>query len=322
MKPQNGNEAKCSTQRSTSRTSSSLEADSAALKLSSVFATLPRMTLIDRNNYHLFQPLLYQVGTGGLSPANIATPLRAILGRQRNCQFVLGVVTDIDAKNRRVTLRDGEIDFDFLIVAAGATNNFFGHDQWEEHSTALKSLEDAIKMRRKIFSAYEAAERESDAHSKQALMTFVVVGGGPTGVELAGALSEIARHTLRHDFRHIDPSESRIILLESSDHVLSQYPSDLCERAKHDLAKLGVDVRTSTRVTDISADSVTIESASSSESIPTRNVLWAAGVAASPLARRLAMATKQEVDKAGCIVRGPTTLSRVIEPPRRDWDFR
>ena len=153
-----------------------------------------RVTLIDRNNYHLFQPLLYQVGTGGLSPANISTPLRAILGKQRNCQFVLGDVTDIDAKGRRVTLHEGEIDFDFLIVAAGATNNYFGHDHWGDHSTGLKSLEDAVRMRRKIFSAYEAAEGESDTCSKQALMTFVVVGGGPTGVELAGAVRNRTSH--------------------------------------------------------------------------------------------------------------------------------
>ncbi len=260
-----------------------------------------RVTLIDRHNYHLFQPLLYQVGTGGLSPANISTPLRAIIGRQANCQFVLGEVVDFDLDRRRVILRDGQVDFDYLVVAAGATSNFFGNDHWHRYATGLKTLEDAIQMRRRIYSAYEAAERERDPAVKKARMTFVIVGGGPTGVELAGALSEIARHTLKHDFRHIDPSESRIVLVEAGEKILAQYPDELCDIAARDLRRLGVEVRTNTSVIELSAGRVVIKSETREESIDATTVLWAAGVAASPLAKVLAQASNQQLDRSGHI---------------------
>jgi NADH dehydrogenase len=259
------------------------------------------VALIDRRNFHLFQPLLYQVATGGLSPANIAAPLRGVLRRQQNVTVLLAEVVAFDVANRRVVLTEGEVAFDSLIVAAGSTHSYFGHDEWAPIAPGLKTIEDATEMRRRILFAFERAEWETDPAIRQAWMTFVVVGGGPTGVELAGALSEIARHTLRHDFRHINPREAKVILLDAGDRVLSAYPPDLSEGAVQDLAKLRVDVRTHTLVTEVGEGYVAVSLNGQSEHIAAWTVLWAAGVQASPLAKKLAEACNADIDRAGRI---------------------
>ncbi|NND99982.1 MAG: NAD(P)/FAD-dependent oxidoreductase [Pirellulaceae bacterium] len=257
------------------------------------------VTLIDRHNYHLFQPLLYQVATGGLSPANIATPLRSILRRQKNCQVLMAEVTDFDIANNRLLLADGELEYDTLVVAAGATHSYFGHDEWESFAPGLKSIEDAANIRRKIYLAFEAAERETDAEQRKALMTFVIVGGGPTGVELAGALAEIADHTLRNDFRRIDPQEARILLVEAASHVLSHYPEDLCDFAAEKIRALGIELHTHTKVTAITADEVQLMSDEQSITVPTKTVLWGAGVQANSLGKKLTNACGIQTDRAG-----------------------
>src|SRR3990172_6345598 len=241
------------------------------------------VTLVDRRNFHLFQPLLYQVATGGLSPANIAAPLRAILKRQENIRVLLGEVIDIDVSNRRVALSDGEVGYDTLIVAAGVRHHYFGRDEWERLAPGLKTIEDATEMRRRILVAFEAAEREGDPEKLRGWLTFVIVGGGPTGVELAGAVGEIARHTLARDFRAINPADARIVLVEGMDRVLPPYPASLSARAEAALNRLGVTVRTGAMVTDIQPDVITIRSGERNERISTRTVLWAAGVQASTL---------------------------------------
>ncbi len=264
-----------------------------------------QVTLLDRRNFHLFQPLLYQVATGGLSPANIAAPLRGVLSKQKNVQVLLAEATDIDVTNRRVALSDGEVSYDTLIVAAGARHHYFGNDQWEKLAPGLKTIEDATAIRRGILLAFEAAERESSPEKLRAWLTFVIVGAGPTGVELAGALGEIANDTLRHDFRTINPAEARILLLEAADRVLPPYPPDLSASAQASLARLGVTVRTGVAVTGIEPDAVTIRAGHQTESIPARTVLWAAGVQASPLSRILAQATGAAVDGAGRVIVEP-----------------
>jgi NADH:quinone reductase (non-electrogenic) len=264
-----------------------------------------QVTLIDRRNFHLFQPLLYQVATGWLSPANIASTLRATLRRQRNARVLLAEVIDIDVAGRRVLLTDGSFEYDTLIVAAGSRHHYFGNDQWEEVAPGLKTVEDATEIRRRIFLAFEAAERESDPKKLEALLTFVVVGGGPTGVELAGALGEIANDTLRHDFRNIDPSKARILLLEGSDRILPTYPSKLSEQAVVFLGKLGVRVDVNAMVTELHADSVTVKRGPNLEGIPCRTVIWAAGVQASFLGRVLAQRTGANLDRAGRILVEP-----------------
>ncbi len=263
------------------------------------------VTLLDRCNYHLFQPLLYQVATGSLSPANIASPLRQILRRQKNTKVLLAEAVDIDAANRRVILSDGELPYDTLIVATGSTHQYFGHEEWEKFAPGLKTVEDATAMRRRILLAFEAAERESDPAKLKAWMTFVIVGGGPTGAELAGALGEIAHDTLTHDFRDIDPSRTQIILVEGTDRALPTYPPKLSEAARKMLERLGVTVRTSAMVTDVKADSVTIRDGDRTESIPTRTVLWAAGVLASPLGIILSKKAGAPVDKVGRVLVNP-----------------
>ena len=270
-----------------------------------------RVTLVDRRNFHLFQPLLYQVATGALSPANIAAPLRNILKRHRNVEVLLAEVVDFDIERRRVVLRDGELPFDTLVVAAGARHSYFGKDQWEPFAPGLKTIEDAIEIRRRLLVAFEMAEREPDPRRRQEWLTFVIVGGGPTGVELAGALAEIANYTLEHDFRHINPADARILLVEAVDRVLSTFPPQLSARAARSLERLGVILRTQTLVTDVQPESVTLKTGETVETVPVRTVLWAAGVQASPLARRLAAAASVphggavELDRAGRLVVEP-----------------
>ncbi len=264
-----------------------------------------RVTLLDRRNFHLFQPLLYQVATGSLSPANIATPLRSVLKRQRNARVLLGEAVGLDPTGRRVILSDGEVPYDSLVVALGSSHHYFGNDGWSRLAPGLKTIEDAIEMRRRVLVAFERAERESDPAKIRALLTFVVVGGGPTGVELAGALGEIARDTLAHEFRSIDPSHARIFLLEGSPRVLSVYPPDLSRKAIRSLERLGVTVRAETVVTDIQPDAVVVRSGGQIERIPTATVLWAAGVQASPFGRVLADAAGAKLDRAGRVMVEP-----------------
>jgi len=264
-----------------------------------------QVTLIDRRNFHLFQPLLYQVATGWLSPADIASPLRAVLKRQRNVQVLLAEALDIDVTNRRVILKDGSVSYDTLIVATGARHHYFGHTQWEQFAPGLKTIEDATEIRRRILSAFEAAEREADPEHVRSWLTFVIVGGGPTGVELAGTLGELAQDTLRQDFRHINPAESRILLVEGADRILPTYAAELSAKATAALARLGVSVHTGATVTDVQPDAVIIRRNDQSEHIPTRTVLWAAGVQASPLGRILATATGVELDRAGRVMVAP-----------------
>ena len=261
-----------------------------------------QVTLIDRHNYHLFQPLLYQVATGSLSPGNIAAPLRNILRRQKNTEVLLAEAVDIDAANRRVILSDGAVPYDTLILATGSSHQYFGHDDWEEFAPGLKNVEDATDMRRRILLAFEAAERETDREKIRARLTFVIVGGGPTGVELAGALGEIAHDTLLDDFRHINTKEARIILVEGAGHVLPTYPEKLSESARKQLERLGVTVRTGAFVTSVQRDGVTIKDGDRTEFIPSHTVLWAAGVQSSPLGRLLAKSTGAQIDRAGRVI--------------------
>jgi len=264
-----------------------------------------QVTLVDRCNYHLFQPLLYQVATGSLSPANVAGPLRQVLRKQKNTQVLLGEAVHIDAANRRVILSDGAIDYDTLIVATGATHQYFGHNEWEQFAPGLKNLNDATAMRGRILLAFEAAERERDPEKLRAWLTFVIVGAGPTGAELAGALGEIAHDTLRHDFRAIDPSQTRIILVEGTDRPLPTYPPKLSEAARKMLVRLGVTVRTGAMVIDIRADGVTIRVGDHDEVISTRTVLWAAGVLASPLGVILSEEAGAKLDRAKRVIVEP-----------------
>jgi NADH dehydrogenase len=257
------------------------------------------VTLIDRYNYHLFQPLLYQVATGALSPANVASPLRNILKKQENTRVFLAEAIGIDVARRRVILSDGAVEYDTLIVATGSSHQYFGHDEWEQFAPGLKTVDDATDIRRRILLAFETAERQPDPEKIRALLTFVIVGGGPTGAELAGALGEIANDTLRHDFRKIDPSKAQIILVEGADRVLPTYPPRLSAAACRMLERLGVTVRVGGLVTNVGSNGVTIREGDRTETIATHTILWAAGVLASPLGRALAEATGAQVDKSG-----------------------
>ncbi len=262
-----------------------------------------QVTLIDRRNFHLFQPLLYQVATGGLSPANISAPLRGILRRHRNVRVILGSVVNVDPGRRKVSLRNenglDEFQYDWLVVAAGATHSYFGHDEWREIAPGLKTVEDATQIRGKILAAFEAAEKTLDLQKRQQLMTFVIVGAGPTGVELAGAIAELARHTLRSDFREINPADARIILLDAQDRVLSSFPPELSVQAERSLARLGVVVQTATHVQQVAPTHVVISSGSETSSIRAHTVLWAAGVRAADLAKHIVVATGAKSDEAG-----------------------
>jgi NADH dehydrogenase len=258
-----------------------------------------QVTLIDRRNHHLFQPLLYQVATGELSPADIASSLRSLLKHQKNARVVLGEVVDFDVANRRIILTDGALSYDTLIVAAGAVNHYFGNDQWAQWAPSLKNVEDAANIRRQILMAFEAAERAGDPEVARSWLTFVIIGGGPTGVELAGALSEVARETLKREFRAINPADARILLVQSGDRILPTYSPDLSAHAAEALRQLGVEVITGARVTDVQRKSVTLSYGERQEQIPARTVIWAAGVKASPLGKALADATGAPVDRGG-----------------------
>lgn len=268
--------------------------------------TRARVTLVDRRNHHLFQPLLYQVATAGLSPGDIAYPIRAIVRGQANTRVLLAEVTAVDLDKKQVYLRDGVLAYDYLILAAGATHNYFGHGAWEPLAPSLKSLEDALEIRRRILLAFERAEREPDAAHRQQLLTFVVIGGGPTGVELAGAIAEIARDVVVRDFRHIDPREARVLLAEAGPHILPTFPPSLQARAAAELRARGVEIRTGTPVTAISADHVQLggtgPDAARDEEIPASTALWAAGVAASPLGRRVSGHPEPQFDRSGRIL--------------------
>jgi NADH:ubiquinone reductase (H+-translocating) len=253
-----------------------------------------RVTLIDRRNHHLFQPLLYQVATAGLSPGDIAAPIRWILRGHKNVQVLLGEVVDIDLEARRVKLLDTTVPYDYLVVASGATHSYFGHNQWEPFAPGLKTIEDALEIRRRVLLAFELAERQAAEGQGQIELNFVVIGGGPTGVELAGTLAEIARRVLAHEFVSIDPKRTRIILLEGGPRVLPAYAEDLSRSAEEQLRKLGVEVHTSALVTEVEADAVHL----GDTRIPAVVVLWAAGVAASPLGRKLGA----PVDRAGRVL--------------------
>ncbi|HEX5241025.1 MAG TPA: NAD(P)/FAD-dependent oxidoreductase [Candidatus Limnocylindrales bacterium] len=259
------------------------------------------ITLIDRHNYHLFQPLLYQVATGALAPGEIAQPLRSILRKHRNVSVLLGEAVGLDAAAHEVQLSDGgPIPYDSLVVATGAHHSYFGHDEWSQFAPGLKTVDDATEIRRRILIAFEAAEREHNPELRRAWMTFVIVGAGPTGVELAGSIGEIAHDTLRRDFRSIDPTDARILLLEAMDRVLPPYPEGQSRSAKRQLERLGVMVRTGTKVVGIDADGVTVESSgTTTERIASRTVLWAAGVQASSFGRKVAAATAAETDRNG-----------------------
>jgi NADH dehydrogenase len=255
------------------------------------------VTLVDRRNHHLFQPLLYQVATAALSAPDIAAPLRRILHRQRNVSVILDEVTGIDPASRTLQLTGSNLPYDHLVLATGASHSYFGHDEWAEHAPGLKSLEDALSIRSRVLLAYEAAERTDDDAERRACLTFVVVGGGPTGVELAGALAEIARFTLTRNFRRFDPRDARVVLVEGEDRVLGTYPRELSESARRQLERLGAEVRTDALVTHVDAGGVEV----GSERIEARTVLWAAGVAASPLGQFLGT----PLDRAGRVLVEP-----------------
>jgi NADH dehydrogenase len=263
------------------------------------------LTVIDRHNYHLFQPLLYQVATGGLSPGEIASPIRHVLSRQRNARVWLAEVRDIDVAQRRLRLDVGEVGYDTLVLAAGSHYNYFGHDQWAALAPGLKSIEDATEIRSRILAAFESAEREPDAEARRAWLTFVLVGGGPTGVELAGALGEIARDTLRHDFRSINPADARILLMEGSPRLLPAFPPDLSASAQLALAHLGVETHLDATVVDLNSEGVSVRSGGQIERIAARTVLWAAGVEASGLGKTLSDRTGAAIDRSGRLIVAP-----------------
>ena len=260
------------------------------------------VTLIDRRNYHLFQPLLYQVATGSLSPGQISAPLRSVLSGQKNTRVLLGLVEDIDPDSKQVFLEDGAVlPYDSLIVATGSQTSYFGHDEWKEWAPGLKNVEEATLVRHKILYAFEIAERILDPVQRRAWLTFVIVGAGPTGVELAGAIAEIARQTLKNDFRSIRPEESQIILLDAAPRVLMPFPGALAGKATRSLTALGVTVRCGAMVKDVNKAGLTIEADQALHHIQAKTVIWAGGVTASPLGQVLARRTKAETDKAGRI---------------------
>ena len=264
------------------------------------------VTVVDRRNYHLFQPLLYQVATGSLAPGEVAAPLRGVLGRQRNTRVLLGQMVDLDPKGKRVLLADGaSLDYDSLIIAVGSQTSYFGHDAWKEWAPGLKSIDEAVNVRHKILYAFEVAERIPDPVQRRAWLTFVIVGAGPTGVELAGAIGEISRQTLRHDFRAIRPEDARIILLDGMPRVLMPFPEGLAQKAQRSLERLGVEIRTGTMVKDVDRDGLNVESGGRAERIEAHTVLWGGGVTMPPVAKTIAARTEAQTDKAGRIKVNP-----------------
>jgi NADH:ubiquinone reductase (H+-translocating) len=257
-----------------------------------------RVTVVDRRNHHLFQPLLYQVAMAGLSPAEIAMPIRTVLRRQRNATVLLADVTSVDLANKRLQLRDGVLDYDYLIYAPGTQNSYFGHDEWERYAPGLKSIEDAVEIRRRVLLAFERAERAVEDDERERLLTFVVIGGGPTGVELAGAIAELSRTVLAQEFRRIDPSRTKVILIEAGPRILPSFDEDLALRAVDQLSEVGVDVRVGARVTTIDADGVVVQQEGETERVESRTVVWGAGVAPTPLSRTLGVT----LDRGGRVI--------------------
>jgi NADH dehydrogenase len=265
-----------------------------------------KVTLIDRRNFHLFQPLLYQVATGSLSPADIASPLRTVLADNKNTSVLMGEVIDIDPQAQLVKLKNQlAVHYDSLIVATGVSHHYFGNDQWSEQAPGLKTIEDAINIRRRILSAFEAAEKTSDPQFRESLMNFVVIGGGPTGVELAGTLAELAHRTLSNEFTNIDTKNAKIILIEGTDRVLPPYHADLSAAAKKSLVELGVDVKTSAMVTNIQDNVVTFKCGEEIENIESHTILWAAGVKASTMGKVLSDRVNAELDRVGRVIVQP-----------------
>jgi NADH dehydrogenase len=261
-----------------------------------------RVTLVDRRNHHLFQPLLYQVATAGLSPGQIATPIRTVLRKQKNAEVLLGTVTGVDTTRRQVKLGAHEINYDYLVLATGARHSYFGRDEWEQFAPGLKSLEDATELRKRILLAFERAELEDDAAARQRLLTFVVIGAGPTGVEMAGSIAELAHRALASDFRAIDPHAARVVLVEAGPRALSTFPERLSAYTAKELGKLEVELMANTKVVGIDADGVILQGADGAVApLPSACVIWAAGVAASPVAKWLNV----EADRAGRVAVGP-----------------
>jgi NADH:ubiquinone reductase (H+-translocating) len=261
-----------------------------------------KVTLIDKRNFHLFQPLLYQVATGGLSPAEISSPLRSILNKNQNTTVLMGQVENVDPIEKKIFLNKGQLNYDTLIVATGVSHHYFGNEQWAPTAPGLKTVEDALEMRRRIFVAFESAEKETDPEKRRAWLTFVVIGGGPTGVELAGAIAELAYSTLKKDFRNIDTSETQVILVEGMDRVLPPYAPELSAKAEASLVNLGVQVQTKTFVTNIEDHTVTTRQGENVETIQARTILWAAGVKASAMGKILADHTGAELDRVGRVM--------------------
>jgi NADH:ubiquinone reductase (H+-translocating) len=264
------------------------------------------VTLIDRRNYHLFQPLLYQVATGSLSAGEIASPLRSVLSQHKNTRVWLGTVVDVDTDSKNVVLADGAVvPYDSLIVAAGSQTTYFGHNEWQDWAPGLKSVEEATTVRHKILYAFEVAERLSDPEQRRAWLTFVIVGAGPTGVELSGAIAEIARQTLKNDFRSINPGEAKVVLLDGAPRVLMSFPEDLAAKANRSLVKLGVQVRCGAMVKHVDEQGLTIEADQKTDSIAAKTVVWAGGITSSPLGKIVAGRTRAETDKAGRVKVNP-----------------
>lgn len=265
-----------------------------------------RVTLVDRRNHHLFQPLLYQVATAGLSPGQIATPIRTVLRDQKNAEVLLGTVTGVDKAKREVLMGEHRINYDYLVIATGARHSYFGRDEWEQFAPGLKSLEDATELRKRILLAFERAELEEDAPARRRLLTFVVIGAGPTGVEMAGSIAELAHRALASDFRAIDPHSARILLVEAGSRVLANFPEDLSAYTAKQLKKLGVELMMNTKVVGVDEQGVLLQAAGDAEALPSACVIWAAGVAASPVAKWLGV----EGDRAGRVaVGGDLTLA-------------
>lgn len=264
-----------------------------------------KVTVVDKRNFHLFQPLLYQVAAGWLSPGDIASPLRVALSKYQNTYVLKAEVTDIIPKDKKVIFKDGEITYDTLIVATGSYHHYFGHDNWAQTAPGLKTVEDALEMRRKILLSFEAAERETDPVKQKEWMTFLIIGAGPTGVELAGTIGELTQTTLKDDFRNINTEDAKIILVEGLDQVLPTYPKKLSEKAEKFLKKLGVTIKVNTMVTDINGSNAIISRNGDSEKIQSRTILWTAGVKASSLGKAIANNSGAELDKSGRVIVNP-----------------